>query len=161
MFLRGLKNDIRDWVRTLNPLTCHQAMEFARNVEIATTLNESKSGTRAKPGSLSGTKGYYQTQSWKSSPREIGSRPDKSTQSYSSFGASSKATQPNQTVVHSNDRPNSTFRSSGLVNLLPSRKVFGCPRGYQERRKGTTMVDPMAARYDRGCYMGRRLCYLL
>nr|GEV23979.1 putative nucleotidyltransferase, ribonuclease H [Tanacetum cinerariifolium] len=40
MFLRGLKNDIRSWVRTLNPLTCDQAMEFARNVEIATTLNE-------------------------------------------------------------------------------------------------------------------------
>ncbi|GJY64983.1 retrotransposon-related protein [Tanacetum coccineum] len=87
MFLRGLKNDIRSWVRTLNPLTCDQAMEFARNVEIATTLNESKSGTRAKSGPLLGIKEYYQTQSWKNSPREIGSRPDKTIQSYSSFGA--------------------------------------------------------------------------
>ncbi|GJX95678.1 retrotransposon-related protein [Tanacetum coccineum] len=76
MFLRGLKNDIRSWVRTLNPLTCDQAMEYARNVEIATTLNESKSGTRAKSGQLLGIKEYYQTQSWKNSPREIGSRPN-------------------------------------------------------------------------------------
>ncbi|GKE00053.1 hypothetical protein Tco_1388036, partial [Tanacetum coccineum] len=61
MFLRGLKNELRSWVRTLNPLTCDQAMEFARNVEITTTLNESKSGTRAKPGSLSSTKGPNST----------------------------------------------------------------------------------------------------
>ncbi|GKD99589.1 hypothetical protein Tco_1387573, partial [Tanacetum coccineum] len=115
MFLRGLKHDIRSWVRTLNPLTCDQAMEFARNVEIATTFNEIKLGTRAKSGPLSGTKGYYQAQTWKSSLRELGSRPDKTTQAYS-FGASTKAAQqlgPNQTV-HSNDRPNSSFRSSGI-----------------------------------------------
>nr|GEU80871.1 retrotransposon-related protein [Tanacetum cinerariifolium] len=61
MFLRGLKNDIRSWVRTLNPLTCDQAMWFARHVEIATTLNESKSGTRAKSGPLLGTKGPNST----------------------------------------------------------------------------------------------------
>ncbi|GJX95417.1 retrotransposon-related protein, partial [Tanacetum coccineum] len=143
MFLRGLKNDIRSWVRTLNPLTCDQAMEFARNVEIATTLNESKSGTRAKSGPLLGTKGYYQTQSWKSSPREIGSRPDKTIQSYSSFGASSKAAQPNQTVVHSNDRPNPTLRSSGTRHLTKQewedrrRKglCFSCGQKYSPQHK--------------------------
>nr|GEV03683.1 Ty3/gypsy retrotransposon protein [Tanacetum cinerariifolium] len=134
---------INSWVRTLNPLTCDQAIEFARNMEITTTLNESKSGTRAKSSPLLGRKGYYQTQSWKSIPREIGLRPDKTTQSYLSFKASSKAAQPKQTVVHSNDRPNSTLYSSGTRHLTKQKwedrrrkgLCFSCGQKYSPQHK--------------------------
>ncbi|KAL4562417.1 hypothetical protein LXL04_034620 [Taraxacum kok-saghyz] len=34
-YLRGLKMEIRNWVRTLNPSTCDEAMEYSRNVENA------------------------------------------------------------------------------------------------------------------------------
>ncbi|XP_071739339.1 uncharacterized protein [Rutidosis leptorrhynchoides] len=42
MFLRGLQDDVRNWVRTLNPKSCDQAMDFARNVAIATGRAEKK-----------------------------------------------------------------------------------------------------------------------
>lgn len=41
-YLRGLKPEIRIWVRTLYPLTCDQAMEFSKNVEMATGMYNGK-----------------------------------------------------------------------------------------------------------------------
>ncbi|KAL4571363.1 hypothetical protein LXL04_018121 [Taraxacum kok-saghyz] len=54
MFLRGLKPDVRNWVRALNPHSCDQAMEFARHVAIATGgTSEKKNRPRTGPGSYS------------------------------------------------------------------------------------------------------------
>ncbi|KAL4565386.1 hypothetical protein LXL04_029478 [Taraxacum kok-saghyz] len=41
-YLRGLKPEIRNWVRTLYPLTCDQAMDFSRNIELAMGMYISK-----------------------------------------------------------------------------------------------------------------------
>ncbi|KAL4571524.1 hypothetical protein LXL04_018284 [Taraxacum kok-saghyz] len=43
MFLRGLKSEIRNWVRTLNPSSCDHAMELARHVALATTVQPDRS----------------------------------------------------------------------------------------------------------------------
>ncbi|KAL4588274.1 hypothetical protein LXL04_001157 [Taraxacum kok-saghyz] len=49
-FLRGLKTEIRNWVRTLNPSSCNQAMELARNVESAMGGRNEKPSYRPRSG---------------------------------------------------------------------------------------------------------------
>ncbi|KAL4587886.1 hypothetical protein LXL04_000762 [Taraxacum kok-saghyz] len=53
-YLRGLKPEIKNWVRTLYPLTCDQPMEFSRNVETAMGLFKGKSASkpRANPPTI-------------------------------------------------------------------------------------------------------------
>ncbi|GKC65834.1 hypothetical protein Tco_1098432 [Tanacetum coccineum] len=52
MFLRGLKEEIKNWVRALNPSSCDQALELSRHVAIATTTHGDPSGTKGKSHSL-------------------------------------------------------------------------------------------------------------
>ncbi|KAL4586656.1 hypothetical protein LXL04_011298 [Taraxacum kok-saghyz] len=49
MFLRGLREDIRNWVRALLPTTCDRAMELARHVAVATSIGSDKPKPPYKP----------------------------------------------------------------------------------------------------------------
>lgn len=46
MYLRGLKEEVKNWVRALNPTTIDQAMEFARHVYVAIASPSDKAKTK-------------------------------------------------------------------------------------------------------------------
>ncbi|XP_065852749.1 uncharacterized protein [Euphorbia lathyris] len=73
MFLRGLREDIKRWVKALRPQTCAEAMEFAIDVESA--LGHSASSLPAK-GSFGATNQettfkYLPHSSWRPNTRDL------------------------------------------------------------------------------------------
>lgn len=54
-FIRRLKNEIRNWVHTLSPSSCDQAMEYGRNIEATMVSFRQRSGPTQLGSSITKT----------------------------------------------------------------------------------------------------------
>ncbi|KAL4578162.1 hypothetical protein LXL04_014281 [Taraxacum kok-saghyz] len=120
-FLRGLKTEIRNWVRTLNPSSCDQAMELARNVESAMGGRIEKPSYRPRTGN---TQTFSSPHSFKSES------PNKNTQ----------LTPPKPTYASNSSNPNRTRPPDkpqfGNSNRTPNVRHLTSSEWEERRKKG-------------------------
>ncbi|KAL4558063.1 hypothetical protein LXL04_036259 [Taraxacum kok-saghyz] len=129
MFLRGLKPEIRNWVRALNPNSCDQAMDFARHVAVATSSPLEKT-TAYRSSSFTGTK-YQSGSNWKAS------YPKLDTVQPTPFIKPTPQTNPTVARTQATPNPNRT-RHLSKSEWEERRRLglcFGCGQKYTPQHK--------------------------
>ncbi|KAJ9548687.1 hypothetical protein OSB04_021230, partial [Centaurea solstitialis] len=126
MFLRGLQNDIKNWVRALNPRTCDQAMDLARHVAIATAIHGDRANQKGKTSfNVGASGGTSQGYSWRYDHRE---KPNTSTLTH--YPTNRPNTQFNQVQPKISE----TIKPNTLTNRFPGTRHL-TKQEWEDRRK--------------------------